>query len=408
MNPERKDRRLWRPQKRAQSHRESHENAEPHGPPAAHPLASAEPPVLVTTADGLAETVEHLRAAGQFAFDSEFIGEVTYLPRLCLVQVATTQRVCLVDPMARLDLGGLWELIVSPSCRKIVFAGQQDLAPVVRVTGRAPAGIVDLQIAAGFVRTQYPLSLGKLLEEFVGVSVGKAHTFSHWDKRPLTDRQVRYAADDVRYLPAAYAAIQPLLSELGRDQWAAHECAAALEDPSAYASDAASLYLRIRAWRNMRPRQLAVLRALAILRDRLAMKEDVPVRSLLNDGVLCAMARRPPRSLAELDGVRGLPRPVERQYGRDIIEAVAAAVALPPDQLPAPDPQEQAEDKDRSDAVMARIVELCQARSIAPALVVPSRRELMAALAAPAGKRAAHRLWTGWRRELLGDMLERA
>ncbi|MFW5740185.1 MAG: hypothetical protein ACOC1F_07450, partial [Myxococcota bacterium] len=37
------------------------------------------------------------------AFDTEFIGEETYVPRICLVQVATAERLWLLDPLAGLD-----------------------------------------------------------------------------------------------------------------------------------------------------------------------------------------------------------------------------------------------------------------------------------------------------------------
>ena len=76
-----------------------------------NPLPSI-PAGLVATPAALGEVCEHLRAAGTFAFDTEFIGENTYHPVLCLVQVATRERVELIDPMAlgRAALRPLWGL----------------------------------------------------------------------------------------------------------------------------------------------------------------------------------------------------------------------------------------------------------------------------------------------------------
>ena len=183
---------------REQSHRQSHEAAGP-GPVATHPLASADEPAMVATDAGLAEAIAHLRAEGSFAFDSEFIGERSYTPHLCLVQLATTRRVFIVDPLARLDLGPLWEvLLCSQEIEKIVLAGQQDFLPAVAHCGRPPAGVIDAQVAAGLVHCDYPLSLWRLVKEFVGVELGKGLTFTHWDNRPLSAVQLRYAADDVR------------------------------------------------------------------------------------------------------------------------------------------------------------------------------------------------------------------
>ena len=168
-----------------------------------HALACPDRPQLVTRQDELSELLESLRKAGSFAYDSEFIGELTYLPRLCLIQAASSTRIALIDPLADLDIRPFWELVADPSIEKVVHAGLQDVEPVFRALGKPPANLFDTQIAAGFAGVGYPLSLSKLVMAFVGAKLGKGLTFSHWDQRPLTDHQLRYAADDVRYLPAA-------------------------------------------------------------------------------------------------------------------------------------------------------------------------------------------------------------
>src|SRR5205823_14879568 len=91
---------------------------------------------LITTDHDLAALLDHLRAAGSFAYDSEFIGELTYVPKLCLVQVATTDSVALIDPLAGVELKPFWEIIADPSVEKIVHAGEQDVEPVIRHLGR--------------------------------------------------------------------------------------------------------------------------------------------------------------------------------------------------------------------------------------------------------------------------------
>jgi ribonuclease D len=363
--------------------------------------------VVVDTGPSLAEMVGELKAAGAFAFDSEFIGERSYEPLLCLVQAATARRVFIVDPLAGLDLAGLWDLVVCPTVEKIVLAGQQDFGPAVQRTLRPPANIMDLQIAAGFVHVDYPLSLDRLLTEFVGVTLDKGGKFTHWDNRPLSAMQMRYAADDVRYLPAAREAIGKRLSELGRADWARQECAAALEDISLYKPAPEALYLRVRQRERLRRRGLAVLRELAIWRDQAARQEDLPTRTLLKDGILVAMARRPAGSLADLGGYRGLPRPVESKYGRQIVEATARGLAVPEDQLPPPEPEEPWALRARADRMWAGLTQFCLERSIAPSLVA-SRKEVGRACRAVATGQTVgqHRLLRGWRKELLGDLLD--
>ena len=380
------------------------ESEEP-GPVAPHPLVSQAPPLLVQTGTELAGMIEHLTAAGSFAFDSEFIGESSYEHQLCLVQAATAQQVFLVDPLAGLDLTSLWELVASPGVEKIVLAGQQDFETAVRHTGKPPANITDVQIAAGLIHVDYPLSLARLISQFTGVPLGKGLGFTHWDRRPLSASQVRYAADDVRYLPAARDAIGKELASLGRAGWAREECVSALEQLAFYLPAPETLYLRVRRHDGLGPRQLAILRELAILRDQAARQENLPSRTVMKDEVLLAMARWPARTLNDLKGIRGLPRPVEAEYGPQIVEATARALALPIEQLPPADSSDALAPKGRVDKVLAAINAFCVERSIAPSLVASRKDVGRACLAIGSPAAGELRLFRGWRHELLGDLL---
>src|SRR5947208_4870083 len=135
---------------RARSHDSAHESAVAPGHIPDHPLVAKSPPELLNTQQQLEALIDHLRSAGHFAYDSEFIGELTYYPKLCLIQTASTQRVSLIDPLAALDLRPFWELVCDPSVEKIVHAGAQDIEPVIRHLDRQPQNIFDTQISAGF------------------------------------------------------------------------------------------------------------------------------------------------------------------------------------------------------------------------------------------------------------------
>src|SRR2546423_8079052 len=170
---------------RARSHDSAH--ADPPVPEAKipqHPLIPRNTAELVDTQEGLQALIEELRAAGRFAYDSEFIGELTYRPKLCVIQVASAQRVSLIDPLAPIDLANFWELICDPSIEKIVHAGQQDVEPVIRHIGKEPANLFDTPIAAGVAALSHPIALSRLVQELCGAKLGKGLTVSHWDQRP--------------------------------------------------------------------------------------------------------------------------------------------------------------------------------------------------------------------------------
>lgn len=372
-----------------------------------HPLIPSGAGELINTQPHLDEFLEHLRTQRVFAYDSEFIGELSYHPRLCLVQASTAQRIGLIDPMAEgVDLAPFWNLLSDASVLKIVHAGEQDVEPVHRLTGRAAANIFDTQVAAGFVGLAYPVGLSKLVGELVGARLGKGLTFTHWDQRPLSPMQLRYAADDVRYLPAVHAELARRLDALGHLASAREECDA-LCDPARYGFDAESGYLRIRGSGSLSPSGLAVLRELTIWRDAAARQHDVPARAFLKDEILLDMARQPVKSVEKLARVKGLPRPIEVAHGAVIIEATLRALALPPEDRPAarsiePTPSERF----GADALFTACSAICMSRSIDPALVT-SRQEITELYHALVSKSPLPplRLLAGWRAEVCGKRL---
>jgi ribonuclease D len=392
---------------RAQAHESAHAEAPAEDlPKVAHPLVNHDPPQFVDRADVLAELLEHLRGAGSFAYDSEFIGELTYIPKLCLIQVASAKRVALIDPLVGLDLQPFWDLVCDPSVEKIVHAGQQDIEPVYRNAGCRAANIFDTQISAGFIGLAYPVALSKLVNELVGARIGKGLTFTHWDQRPLSSMQLRYAADDVRYLVAVRDLIGQRLDSLGHTAWAKEECET-LCDPTQFGFDPQTYFHRIRGASSLSPRNQSILRELTIWRDARAREHNVPARSFLKDEILLDLARTPVKSVDRLERVRGLPRPVEQAHGGEIIAVTQKGLSTPVENLPQvrdiePTPQQRF----RADALWGAVQCLCSGQSIDPNLVV-SRQDIGELYrAVSAGKEPGDlRLLRGWRREAAGQTI---
>ncbi len=397
-----------RPQHRAKSHDQAHteDEFEDSAQSQANPLIFQGEAKLITTQAGLSELIDRLRDAGTFAYDSEFIGELTYLPKLCLIQVGTAAEVSLIDPIARIDLTPFWELVADPSIEKITHAGQQDLEPVIRHLNRPGQNVFDTQISAGFVGMAYPVSLSKLVREIVGARLGKGLTFTHWDQRPLSAQQLRYAANDVRYLPAIRVELGERLERLGHTAWAAEECAAQC-DVGLYRFDPETAYLKVRGAGSLQPQALAVLKQLVLWRNEAAKQHDVPPRAFLKDEILIDMSREPIKSAEKLARVRGLPRPVEHAHGAEIVEATKRGLATPVTEMPQSRTiEETPTDKHRADALWAVTQCLCIGRKIDPDLVC-SRQEIgrlyrqLLAGETPAGLR----LLSGWRHEAVASTL---
>src|SRR6516165_5903104 len=170
---------------------------------------------IVTHPEELAACVAELTACPHFGFDTEFVGEDTYHPSLCLVQVATPDRLFLIDPLTTGPLDAFWQLVVDPARVVVVHAGREEVRLCRLWTGRAPGDLFDLQLAAGLVGLPYPLGYGALVGQVLGVSMRKGETRTEWRDRPLTPEQVRYAFDDVRHLLPLCKKLSARLAKLG-------------------------------------------------------------------------------------------------------------------------------------------------------------------------------------------------
>lgn len=303
----------FRRRQRSKHHHAAHSGNHVHPPPPVHALIPQGEPELIADSAALDAFLGHARSIGQFAFDTEFIGESTYQPKTCLIQLSTAERIALVDPIALPDVGAVWSLVGDPSVLTIVHAGASDLSPVRRHLGHEPANLVDVQVAAGFVGMAYPSSLAKLVERFAGHGLAKGHTFTDWDARPLSHSQLRYAADDVRYLPLVWNVLGEELVRRGRVRWVEQETMARLEDPHVF--DATTHARRAARGYDLTEAQESLLAALCVARDEIARRENLPHRTTIPDGSLLEIVRDRPETRAALNDVRGMPRPIVARHG---------------------------------------------------------------------------------------------
>jgi ribonuclease D len=360
---------------------------------------------IVATPGELAACCDYLASCPQLGFDTEFVGEDTYHPSLCLVQVATADRLVLIDPLTAGPLDAFWNLLLDPARVVVVHAGREEVRLCRQWTGDVPANLFDLQLAAGLVGLPYPLGHGTLVSQVVGVHLPKGETLTEWRKRPLTPDQVRYAFDDVRYLLPAWLKLTARLEKLGRLAWAREEfarlaIAAAPEEPDT------ERWRKLRGLGSLDRRRLAVVRELFRWRDATAARSNRPPRVILRDDLIIEIARRNPTRERDLQVVRGLGH---RDLGA-ILDAVGRARAVPPEQLPAVIDREQ----DRphvawvTNVLNAVLGDLCVRRELAANLVATTTDVRLLVRAALAGAPLPEEsiLTGGWRAaHLLPELL---
>lgn len=360
---------------------------------------------LVTTDEGLQHALDAVRTSGSMALDTEFMREKTYRARLCLVQVAALDHIFLLDPLSSLDLGPLALLIEDPNIEVLVHAGKQDLEIFFEEHGCVPTNVFDVQLAAAFAGYGSSLPYGRLVESVLGMPLEKGESYTDWCRRPLTDAQMRYAADDVRYLPGVATHLKGKLIELKRLEWVKEELKD-LERPGSYGIDIDKVWKKVTGRGTLRGGQAAVLRELAMWREEAAARRDLPRGWVLKDPTLIELARRAPSSTSDLRSIRGLnPKEVDRS-GDEILAAVERGRKAPKIEFDkSPSKSIQVRARMMSGLADALVRTRCERANIATEVVM-TRPELEAVLAdviSGVPENGSHRLLQGWRRELAGE-----
>ena len=287
---------------------------------------------LITTPSELSHLIARIRAIGQFAFDTEFVSEETFEPVLCLIQIATVDEIVAVDPIAVRDVGPFWDLVNDPEVDVIMHAAGEDLRICRLQTGRVPARLFDVQIAAGLVGYGYPLSLANLVSQVLGHSVFGGETRTDWRKRPLSEAQLRYALDDVRHLLPLASALRARLVALDRLDWAEAEMRDFLD--GILNRDDESRWRKLSGLHHLNRRGLEVARRLSRWRHDEAKRINRPIRQVMRDDLLVAISKRQPTTRPDLEALRDFNRPHLLGKSQELLAAIAEAQTVPTEQLP--------------------------------------------------------------------------
>ena len=295
-------------------------------------------PTPVTDPVEVASIAAEIEQRGWFALDLEFMTEDRYVAELSLVQVGwgdeDNPSVAAIDPL-NVDPRPVIDLVARDDIEVIIHSAQADLALIGAGFGVRATRVFDTQIAAAFLGMGEQIGYGALVERISGVHLDKGAQYTEWSRRPLSPDQLRYALDDVRYLPAIWRRLQRQLAERKRTAWVQEECNL-LAETWAERTPPQEMYRRVRGWNGLKRRSLGALRGVAAWREQEALRANRPPSWIMNDRSLLELARRPPRDNADLSAVRGLGEGTIQRYGEAILEAVERGANDPPEDDPTP------------------------------------------------------------------------
>jgi ribonuclease D len=290
--------------------------------------------MLINTQDELTAFCARLAGERYIAVDTEFMRDRTYWPKLCLIQVAGGEAIAAIDPLAEgIDLAPLLVLLKNPKIIKVFHAARQDIEIFYHMTGEVPQPLADSQVMGMVCGYGEAVSYENLVSKVAKASIDKSSRFTDWSLRPLSERQLAYALDDVRHLRTVYEKLEADIEKRGRKEWIADEMAVLL-NPGIYRLDPEEAWTRLKV-RMDKPKLFTIVKDLAAWREREAQSRNVPRGRIIKDEMLMEIAHHLPEDVEALSRIRGLGSDFSRgKLGASVLEAIKTAKTRAPDALP--------------------------------------------------------------------------
>lgn len=363
--------------------------------------------MYVTTESEFAAVIEDLRGCKKIAIDTEFVREKTYFHRLGLIQIAADGVCAAIDPIAVKNLDPLLEVFKRRDVVKIFHAGKQDLEIIYRLCNEVIEPVFDTQVAAAMVGWGAQISFAKMVKRVSGKKIAKTETYSDWCRRPLSESQIEYALDDVRYLMPAYDKLISNLKKMNRLEWVQDELQSLIETRNFELPDPRKLYLRVKNVRTLRPKALSVMREIAGWREMEARRRDCLAKFIIRDETLLQIARQMPKTVQEFHNIRGINGKEINNHGKVLLELVKTGMEMPEEDYPTlPESDSYATNRGVEELLAAYVQIRSEELKIEPHMLA-DRKQIHSFVAVHEQNENLddHPLYQGWRKGLIGSDL---
>ena len=320
---------------------------------------------LITSEGRLAEVIaEHV--GEQFvAVDTEFRRRDTFYPQVALVQLCWRKTAYLIDPTTFSDFSGLRDLLVNEGVIKLLHSPSEDLEVFDHWLGILPTPLFDTQRAMALLGHGFGVGYRPMVAQFVGVEISKEETTSDWLKRPLSAKQLNYAALDVTHLRSIGEQLHVQSEEAGRLAWI-------YEDTGNQKPGGKGVATKFKSAWKLSTGEQALLNALIVWREDESHRLDRPRSWILPDKVMVALARRAPDHIAQLKHIEGLPEAIIRKRGQRLIDVLTEARSSEKSRVLWPAPARGVE-RDWVTEMTSRVEAVAEKLGIAPQMLLSSR-----------------------------------
>jgi len=351
--------------------------------------------------EALARYCAALGEASYCAIDTEFIRESTYYAELALIQIGSGDQFACIDPLAINDFKPFAELLVRPDLVKVFHSSSQDLEILYQKFAAVPAPVFDTQLAAAVLGYNHQISYADLVQQLCGVTLEKKHTRANWKRRPLSEDELDYAMDDVRYLLSIYEQLHEQLQTSRRAGWLERDLRD-ITDPEKYQVDMEQLWKRLKGVQKLKGEKLQIASDLCRWREQQAQRRNRPRRWILKDDTIIEIARHQPDSIESLSRIRELGDKTIQRNGDQLLRIVAQAQSVDAEHWPRPDRVESLSKHQLAlgDCLMALCRVIAEQNQIALATLV-TRKDIDSLILNP----KSSRLTQGWRFTMAGEKL---
>ncbi|MCK5696575.1 MAG: ribonuclease D [Gammaproteobacteria bacterium] len=356
---------------------------------------------FIDTQEKLLQLCQHFSKSDFLALDTEFIRQSTYYPILALLQICDGQQVAIIDPLVIKDLSPLMTLLYNKKITKVFHSARQDMEIFYYLNQSVPQPIFDTQIAAALLGYGEQIGYAPLVQQLLHINLDKSQTRTDWLKRPLSHKQMDYAANDVFYLAQLYPLQKKTLEDLGRGHWLDKDFQLLASDTT-YCPTPEIMWKKVKGANKLKKQKLAILKNIAAFREQLAIQQNCPRRRVLSDDSLLTLAINPAHTFEELHKHYGLNHKFLQYNTSELLSLIQQGLNTPDKDCPkSPEYTKLSKNEEALAACLMAIVHLCASNNNISAHYLCSRKELDSLIK---GKRDLDIL-SGWKNELIGRYL---
>lgn len=274
---------------------------------------------LVNQQEQLTSICQTLKASDRIAIDLEFDKNYyRYGFNLCLMQLFDGETCYLIDPLSQsMKIETIFPILVDSSIEKVAFAFGEDLRLLHKI-GCFPKNVYDLDNAISLLNYS-PASLTNHLENILDIKTGQSKQMSNWYERPLSDQQIVYATEDVKYLFMLHDRLKKESEEKNVAKWINEENRAALQED--HSSNGNVSGVKHKHKKQFTEWEWHIYTRLMETREQLSETLDRPAFKVIKEDVLMEIAKDH-QKLNRWSNTRGIHRRLKSEKMKQKMKAV--------------------------------------------------------------------------------------